>query len=215
MVLPPVLQCESPPIRSTAPVILDILILGADEAGSATVNQIAARHYTFDARALALNDGRAYTGELWVAADGGYLVKYNLSSKGGPDIYGDGVEGTMTWEYNLTDVNQPATIGVPKGCPPGQLDVPEMPGAETVVKSVGLLSFDMPSATIDDVLAYYKDKLTANGWAAERAPLIEPGQMGSASFTKGDLEISVIVWISDGKTSVSLSLSSAIPEEAN
>jgi hypothetical protein len=206
-----VVGADTPALAESEPAALLPGLLGADEAGSATVNQMATKHYTFDARALALNDGQAYTGEAWVAADGGYLVKYTLEGKGGPANFGEGVSGTMTWDYNLTDVNQPAAIGVPSGCPLGQLEVSAMPGAQNVVKTVGQLAFDLPSATIDAVLAYYKNQLTAAGWAAGHAPQIEPGQMGTAAFTKGDRMIAVIVSLAAGQTSVSLSLSSTVP----
>lgn len=204
---------DVPSLTESEPANLLPSVLGADEAGNATVNEVATRHYEFDERALVLGDSAPYSGELWVAADGDYLVRYMLSSKAGPEAYGEGLEGTTSWEYNLTDVNKPAAIHVPNGCPPGQLEASEMPGATNVQKSVGTLTFDLPSATIDDVLAFYSAELTGDGWAATAEPIVEPGKMGSAAFTKGDLKVSVVVWAADGATSVSVSLGNAAAEK--
>jgi hypothetical protein len=93
-----------------------------------------------------------------------------------------------------------------------QLDAPEMPNATNIQKSVGLITFDLPSSTINDVLAFYTDKLTADGWTADGKPTVELDKLGSDSFTKGDLKISVIVSVADGAT-YSLSLTSATPNK--
>ena len=46
-------------------------VIGADEAGSETVNGAAAQHYTFDERVLGQSGVAKSTGEMWVASDGG------------------------------------------------------------------------------------------------------------------------------------------------
>jgi hypothetical protein len=103
-------------------------VVGADAAGSEAINGVSADHYTFDEHALG-HAGRATAiGEMWVASDGGYIVKYLLTTKGDAKYFGEGVEGTLSWDYELTDIGQPVTITLPDDCPPGMLNVPQLPG---------------------------------------------------------------------------------------
>ena len=58
---------------------------------------------------------------MWVAANGGYVVKYVLTTSHDPDYFGEGVEGELSWDYELTNVNQPVTMELPADCPAGML----------------------------------------------------------------------------------------------
>ena len=51
-------------------------VRAAEEAGAETVNDVAAVHYTFDERAFGSLPPADSTGEMWVAADGAYVVRY-------------------------------------------------------------------------------------------------------------------------------------------
>ena len=85
-------------------------LIGADEAGSETVNDVAANHYTFDDRALGQLERAKSAGELWVASNGGYIVRYKVTTTADAAYFGEGLAGVMTWDYELTDVNQAVTI---------------------------------------------------------------------------------------------------------
>jgi hypothetical protein len=85
-------------------------VIGADEAGSETVNEIAADHYTFDQHALGQQDLTESTGEMWIASEAGYILKYVLTTKGKADYFGEGIEGTLSFDYELMDINQPVVI---------------------------------------------------------------------------------------------------------
>lgn len=80
-------------------------IIGAEGTGNDTVNGVAASHYTFDERAFGQSGIAKSTGEMWVASDGGYIVKYELTTVGNADYFGEGIEGAITWNYELTDAN--------------------------------------------------------------------------------------------------------------
>src|SRR5215203_1684030 len=91
-------------------------VIGADAASSENINGVEANHYTFDERAIGLAGLAHSTGELWVAVEGDYLVKYHLATTGAADYFGPDIEGTVIWAYELTDVNQPLTVTLPAGC---------------------------------------------------------------------------------------------------
>ena len=145
-------------------------VIGADAAGSDTVNGLAADHYTFDERALGL-DGRATaSGELWVASSGGYLLKYVLKTQGDANYFGEGLVGTLTLDYELTGANQPVQVSLPPDCPAGMLTAPRLPDAAHVASVPGLLAYDT-AATLAAAAAYYQQQLPGLGWTQSRDPI--------------------------------------------
>jgi len=62
------------------------------------------------------------------SSNGGYVVKYLLTTKGNEDYFGDGNEGTLTWDYELTNVGKSLQI--------------QLPDASNVVNTPGLLIYD-------------------------------------------------------------------------
>ena len=67
--------------------------------------------------------------------NGGYLVKYLLTAQGKEDYFGKGIEGTLTLDYELTDVGKPAQLQVlPADCPAGMVNVPTLPTCRTLTK---------------------------------------------------------------------------------
>jgi hypothetical protein len=195
-------------------------VIGADEAGAETVNNIAASHYTFDERAHGALDIAESTGELWVAVDGGYLVSYQLSTMGGADYFGEGIEGTLTWDYRLADVNQPLSVMIPEDCPPGLLDVPMMPDAANIIRMPGTASYTT-SASPADVLTFYQEQAAASGEQASSQPAT--GDTSALfGFTLGDQPLLVIASSQFGPTGVEilrladsgqLSIAEVVPDE--
>ncbi len=169
-------------------------VIGAEEAGSETVNGVAANHYTFDQRALGEDGITESTGEIWVASEGNYIVKYLLTRKGKADYFGEGIEGTLTLDYQLTDPNQPVTIQLPEDCPPGLVDAPLLPDAANVEKMPGALTYDT-SAGLAEAAAFYQEQIPSLGWTLEGEPSITE----SAAFLnyKKDSQ-SMVIFLSAG-----------------
>ena len=182
-------------------------LIGAEPAGSETINNVAADHYTFDERALGQTGFTKSTGQVWVATDTGVVIKYFLTTTAGADYFGKGMEGVQTWEYNLTDINQPVSINLPAGCPEGLVDAPLMPAAQSIRKLPGVTSYSI-SGSIQDVFAFYHEQLPALGWEA----LGEPGvvdTMGVALFVQGNLQLTVTAKTSDNGVEVRLLMGTA------
>jgi hypothetical protein len=138
-------------------------VIGAEEAGNDTVNGVTANHYTFDQRALGEQDLTESTGELWVASEGNYIVKYLLMRKGKADYFGEGIEGTLTLDYELTDPNQPVTIQLPQDCPPGMVDAPLLPDASDVEKLPGALSYNT-ATSLEEAATFYQQEIPKLDW---------------------------------------------------
>jgi hypothetical protein len=162
-------------------------LMGADEAGSEQVSGILADHYTFDERAMA-ESGRATTrGDLWVATDGDYVVKYIQATDADATYYGGTTAGTTTWSYELTSIDEPPQISVPAGC---QLDAPVPPDATGVLWLSQYLGFDAVSG-VSDTMRTYSALLTEAGWTVKAEPLAAEGSSFGV-FTKDGAVLNVL-----------------------
>ena len=177
-------------------------VIGADEAGTDTVNGVAADHYTFDERAQGALDIAESTGEIWIVSDGGYLVRYALVTAGGADYFGEGIEGTLTWDYELDDVNQPLVIEVPDDCPAGMLDVPVLPDAVDVLEMPGYTSYTTPSG-MEDAITFYEEQVAALGGQPAYPPTISEST-ALFGFTLDAQPLLLIVAADSGNTRIDI-----------
>jgi hypothetical protein len=179
---------------------------GAVEAGSDTLDGVPVKHYTFDAHAMGDGDLVTATGEVWIATEAGYIMKYTVNYQGGPKYFGTGTTGTMTWNYQLKDINQAVSLSLPSGCASvGKVDAPRMPDATLVVEDPGLTVYTT-SSNLVDVLAFYQQKLPAAGWTDDHVSSKSP-KMGMALYSKGDLQLILTVNTTDTPASVWLLMS--------
>jgi hypothetical protein len=144
-------------------------VLGAEEAGQETVNGIETNHYTFDERALGQAGLNESSGELWVAKEGGYLLRYHLTTEGEENYFGEGIVGTFTWDYELSEVNQVPTIQLPENCPAGMVDAPMLPDAFNITNMPGLLKYET-ATSVAEARAFYEHELPKLGWQVLVAP---------------------------------------------
>jgi hypothetical protein len=173
-------------------------VIGAEEAGVETVNEVAANHYTFDERAFGQLGLAKSMGEMWVASEAGYIVKYIVTTEGDADYFGEGVEGTLTWDYELTDVNQPVTFALPDDCPPGMVDVPLLPDATNVLNMPSVLAYDTTSS-LADIAKFYQSEIPKLGWELTGEPTITESTV-LMEFTQGKQIMTLIVTTGDRTT---------------
>lgn len=179
-------------------------VIGAEEVGSETVNGVTVTHYSFDQRALGEQDLTESTGELWVASEGNYIVKYLLTRKGKADYFGEGIEGTLTLDYQLTDPNQPVTIQLPEDCPPGMVDAPLLPDASSVEKLPGALSYNT-ATSLAEAAAFYQAEIPKLGWTpAGTADVAESAAL--LNYKKDSQNMTVILIATDIVTTVHILL---------
>lgn len=156
---------QNPLMGLLDPAGLLTVVFGAEEAGQETVNGVAAAHYTFDERALVQNGRNKSTGEMWVASEGGFIVRYLVTTMGNADYFGGGMEGVLTRDYQLTEINQPLTIELPADCPPGLVNAPLLSDASNVMSLPGLLAYDTGISVLE-ARAFYEQELSRLGWQA-------------------------------------------------
>ncbi len=162
-------------------------LFGVEEAGTEALDGVQAAHYTFDERALTEAGSSKTAGELWLASEGGYVLRYHEATTGDANYFGEGTEGTLTYDYELTAINQPAAIILPEHCPPGLVDAPMLADAANVENSPGLTMYETASS-LEDVLAFYEQELPKLGWAAPSDAFALPEGMTAEEFQQA-LEI--------------------------
>jgi hypothetical protein len=177
-------------------------VVGAETVGQESVDGVQANHYAFDQRAIGLDGVARAAGELWLAVDGAYLVRYRLTITAGSEYFGSDGQGTLSYDYNLTDVNQPLDVGLPGDCPAGLIDAPVANGATNVLSVPGLLQYDT-TASVNDALAYYEDQAGALGWTLIQGPLTSENA-GLIEYTTAQGPISILATAGDGATTVSI-----------
>lgn len=179
-------------------------VTGAEKVGNETVNDVKADHYTFDQRAFGPLPPAQSTGELWVASEGGYILKYLLTTKGTAEYFGVGIEGTLTWDYELSDVNAALTFVLPENCPAGIINVPQLPDASNILNMPGVLSYDTAS-NLTTAAEFYQKQIPGLGWTMIDDPAITETSE-TLNFTKGNQTMMLILTVGDHGTTVQVLL---------
>jgi hypothetical protein len=173
------------------PAELILPLIGAEMAGSETSNGVETVHATFDERAMIVPGIADASGEVWIVPETGPVVKYTLSAQAGPDFLGGDGEGQLTYEYQLTDINQPVVIELPEDCPAGRIDMPYPQDAAEVEYLPGALRFTS-ELTAADIAAFYQQQLPALGWTLFGQPMLDE-MPALLMFTQGDDTLSAII----------------------
>jgi hypothetical protein len=199
--------CQGTQLDVESPAALASLLpalMGADEAGSASIDGVEARHYTFDERAMAEAGRVTTTGEIWVATEGGYVVRFTRTTHGDAGYFGGGTDGTVTWDYQLSGIGQPQEIVLPSSC---RLDVPIMPDATNTLVLPRWAGFDT-SSSASDAAGFYGEQLPVGGWAQQGETISDSG-LEVRTFARDDEVLTVMVTTRDTGTHVDLVLGNA------
>ncbi|HIC89038.1 MAG TPA: hypothetical protein EYP04_06515 [Anaerolineae bacterium] len=182
------------------------------------VNGIKAEHYRFDeADFLAWlkreaekagqeeapsSDMKALHGDLWIATDSGYVVKYVLegdiedteTDEAGEEIP---VQRHVRLTYEVSDVNKSFTIEPPtssaasiKGFAEGEFPMPEDVTVEMMSPEFAAMSTAMAT---EDVAKFYDEALLPLGWTKNEEESMSSGNMSALVYTKDNLQLSVTI----------------------
>lgn len=158
-----------------------------------TVNGVKADRYTFDQGGLSFGSFGSAKGDVWVAQDGGYLLKYVGEATGKAGLFGSAsTEGTFTWEYNIDKINGLEAIDLPQACADQKpaTDIPLPENATDKANFNGIITFKSEEAPAD-VAAFFTKELPGQGWEAGEAT--ELGAMQSLTFTKEGRTLSITI----------------------
>ena len=178
----------------------------AKYVGMDTVNGIRAKHYRYDEKSASLAGFSKVVGEIWVAVDGGYVVKDTMQWEGGAGLFGASTtaKGKGQWTWELSDVNQRIDIRPPEHCGGAAGELPIMPDA-TQKSTFGDMVTYQSASKLADVVDFYKKEMVAAGWTLEGEP-IRTEQMSMLTFAKGAQKAQVTISSEQGKTTVMISV---------
>jgi hypothetical protein len=158
-------------------------ISDAKYLGTETVNGVRAKHYAWQENSLPVWGFSAVKGDVWIATDGEYVVKYAVEASGKGTLFGSSQEeGTVRFEYDLTDVNGSFTIEPPVECEVPATDIPIMADAQDKMTFGTTVSYSSPSM-LADVVVFYQGEMPKSGWQASGEPSVAEG-FASLDFTK-------------------------------
>jgi len=179
-------------------------VRGAQRVGNETVNGVPTVHYKLDVSSLATVGYLNGNGDVWVADPGNYVVKYVFQATGTDKFLGGSStsEGTVKWDYEVSDVNQPIEIKAPENCGGAAEDIPMMADATDQAAFGGTSTYSTPSK-FEDVVAFYEKEMKAKGWAEKEGGMSAEG-VSMKSYTKDGRTVQVMITAdaSSGKTSV-------------
>jgi len=155
------------------------------------VNGVMAWHYVVDKNDLeeGLGTYDEMSADVWIAVDGGYMVKMDVTMSGSftSEDLGDQPidEGTMSIVFNMHDVNGNFTIELPPEAAEAESfsfdddmfgggewtrqDAPLPDDAEIDFAMEGMVSA-YTNLSFEDALAFMLTQLEANGWVIEGEP---------------------------------------------
>jgi hypothetical protein len=149
---------------SRAAMMKDITVDKLLESG-VMVNGVKTDQYTLKNSDLGFGKAKSQSGEVWLAQDGGYAVKFNGQAEGTFDVAST-FTGTITWTYDLTNINQLTTIALPTECSSqqtSQFDLVFPPNATGLSQLGQMTVFSSPDKSID-VSTFFQKNLPNKGW---------------------------------------------------
>lgn len=173
---------------------LDMLggVSGAKYVKTDTVNGIKTKHYAWKEGGLVGLGFTSAKGDVWVAVDGNYVVKYTAEATGKDMLFGSTAEeGTITVEYNLTEVNGSFQIEPPADCEAPATDIPVMADAKDKSTFGEMVSYTSASA-FADVVEFYKTEMPNNGWQPSGEPTEMEG-LAMLEFAKDNRKAQVMI----------------------
>ncbi len=170
--------------------------------GAETANGIPSNHFQYDQQGVSLSGLGKVSGEVWVAVDGGYVVKDLLKWEGSAGLFGSTATSTGAgqWDWELSDANQPITITAPDNCQGAAGDIPMMPDAKEK-SSLGDTIIYKSASKVADVVAFYKKAMPAAGWKLEGEPMTTDA-FATLTFTQDSKKAQVSITSEGGMTNV-------------
>jgi hypothetical protein len=187
---------------------------GAQTGKTETINGFPAQHYIFSEQNLDEAGGFQASGEYWLAAPGGWLVKYALTLTGGEDAFGDGTSGSQTFTY-LVDLEAAKSASLPAACPSRLADFPTLPGASQLVRLPNSLAYET-GQTAAQARQFYEESMPAAGWVMGTDPIERADGTTLYYLNEQDERAAIVrIWQPEGLTQVVIEETSLAEQEAS
>jgi hypothetical protein len=201
------------PEKKAAPAIwpvdlLPVIVKGV-KAAEEEINAVKSTHYTLTRDSLGMANYEEVSGDLWLAETGGYVVKLDVTISGADKTFGKGRSGSYRLNYELSKINANEDFALPAGCQPVMMDIPVMVDAENIVRMPEVVRYKTTS-NLNDVVAFYKEKLGADGWQAGDLHSSQSGYQ-ILRFAKSGVGESLHITLSEEQGGVRVSVAKVKP----
>jgi len=158
--------------------------------GEEILNGVATKHYTFDESILgaALGVYEKIKGEVWVAVDGDYAVKYVFSA--------EDQDATYDWSWEMYDINAPFTIEPPADAQGAREDIPLLPDATDRVTVGAMVSYSSATA-LQAAIDFYKEQMPTFDWTYDETGSMLSEGFAMLNFGKEGETVSIMLSASD------------------
>ena len=174
--------------------------------GTENINGVSAKHYSLDVAPLVTLGAYANAkGEVWIADQGNFVVKYIFEATGQNALFGGstGTEGTVKWNYEVTSINQPVNITAPTNCGGAAEDIPTMADASAKFAAGGSSGYTSASA-FEDVVNFYKKEMPGKGWTAAEDEGFSNEGFATLIYTKDNRKVSITITFDQDKKTTSV-----------
>ncbi|MDT8304866.1 MAG: hypothetical protein RRC07_02925 [Anaerolineae bacterium] len=177
-------------------------IRDADYVGEETIRGVPTFHYRFDESDVEQDsDMEEMDGHIYIAQDGGYVVRMLVDGRGALDLFGEETEAsTIHLQYDITDVNTPIAIAPPEECDDLAAEFPVMPGATGMASMAGFTSYEV-EATRDEVMAFYEEEMPRLGYSSEGEQTLVEG-FALLNYSQDSTSVTITLTEEDGVVSV-------------
>ncbi|MCS7060839.1 MAG: hypothetical protein RMN25_06690 [Anaerolineae bacterium] len=161
------------------------------------LNGVKTDRYALDQTAVGLGIFEKASGEVWIAQEGGFVVRYAGTGTGKVTMFGGDEQGTAKWDYQLQAINNVDKIELPQEClaeKPAD-DIPVPASAKEKAQFGGLITFKS-TETAAQVAEFYQTEMPKLGWKAGEAGSL--GEMRTLTFTKADRSLNIIISPEEG-----------------
>lgn len=171
------------------------------EEKAVMLNGVRTDRYVIEmSQGMGLLSGGEMKAEAWVAQEGNFLVRYKGTATGKTILF-DNAEGTITWDYQLEDINNVSEIELPEICAAQApaADIPLPDNATERSQFGGVTSF-LTEDSPEDVAEFYQTELPRQGWGEKEVS--ELGNLRLLTFTKGERTLNITINPDDKGTTV-------------
>ncbi|HZW03755.1 MAG TPA: hypothetical protein VFF68_07505, partial [Anaerolineaceae bacterium] len=179
------------------PIIPDRLVTSGE-----IVNGIATNRYTVNQAAMGLGEAAGSEGEVWVAREGGYIVRFAGEAEGmlgGLSAGNASQRGASRWVYDLQQVDSLETVRLAAACLAAKIEAERIPihaSATELSTFAGVTTYHSaePLAVLAD---YYRGELAGAGWLVEERMAFDSLVILDARFENQYIEVTLTAGESD------------------
>ncbi len=168
-----------------------------------SVGNVPADHYGLAGLSLGVGQAGASGGDVWVAQQGGYVLRASGWAEGAITLTGQPGSGRLEWNYTL-DVASPVNIALPDDCRGLQSpDLPFPPNAAGISQHGSQIVFTSPLQPAE-LLDFYHTVLPQQGWNIDNES--GSGALFTMDASKEGRAVQVLVEAQGASSQVTISL---------